>query len=580
MPDLFTYSQKTYGGTVYRLIVLTTMAVIVGAVVSMAVLSFVETVRKLNDILLISHRTRVALLDSPFVLAIVTVLVPTIGGALVGWLLSRLSTEQRPLGPPDIIAAVQLRSPPPSTRDGLVSTLAAVLSLGSGASVGQYGPTAYIGSIVGSVMAKFSFRIPNLQAIAIACGVAAAISTAFNAPLAGLVFAHEVILRHYSLQAFAPATVASATGYIFANLIFEHEPLFIVEFSGVMFTYEFLLFAVSGVMCAFLAYIYMHMLLRTAKLAAVLPVRKAWRPAIAGFVVGMVALQLPDVLGVGSEALRFATIEGSFQSTELFVLIIAKLILTVLCIGFGFAGGVFSPSLLIGILTGALFWHLLEAFGIPNSGVEVYAICAMMALTSPVIGAPLTTILIIFELTRNYDLTIATMVGVVFANLLSYRMFGRSLFDVQLARKGINLAHGRERALLENKLLVDLPHSDFQTIYMDKTPAEVQQLLLQNGRAEGVVLDNHNKYQAMVRLQDVLSSDAALTQSMRTDWLVFNETTSLWDAMQALHGFVGEGVPIVSAADSTLIGLVTEADIISAYLTTAHDLRAEENESV
>ena len=580
MPNRPTYSHKTHGGTAYRLIVLTAMAVVVGAIVSVAVLGFVEAVRHLNDILFISHRTRVALFDTPFLLAAITVLVPTLGGALVGWLLKRFSSEQRPLGPADIIATVQLRSKPPKTRDGVVSTLAALLSLGFGASVGQYGPTAYIGSIVGSVVAKFSFRIPNLQAIAVACGVAAAISTAFNAPLAGLVFAHEVILRHYSLQAFAPVTVAAATGYIFANLIFKHEPLFIVEFSGVQYTHEFFIFALTGIACAFLACAYMHSLLRCSKFATALPINQIWRPALAGLAVGVVALQLPDVLGIGSEALRFATIEGSFGSVELFVLILAKLALTVVCVGFGFAGGVFSPSLLIGILTGALFWQMLEVFGIPNSGVEVYAICAMMSLTSPVIGAPLTTILIVFELTRNYDLTIATMVGVVFANLLSYRMFGRSLFDVQLAAKGINLAHGRERALLENKLLVDLPHSDLLTIEDDQTCEQVKLHLINSERAEAVVVNDDNQYQAMVRLQDVVLTSASLTQVMRGNWLSFNEKTSLWGAMQALHGFIGEGVPIVSTTNQELIGVVTEADIIAAYLATVHDLRAEENESV
>ena len=118
-------------------------------------------------------------------------------------------------------------------------------------------------------------------------------------------------------------------------------------------------------------------------------------------------------------------------------LVAAKIGLTALCIGFGFAGGVFSPALLIGILFGALFWTVLNGLtGIETSGIAVYAICGMMALTSPVIGAPLTTILIVFELTRNYDLTIAAMVAVVFSNLIAYRTFGRSLFDVQLGRVG------------------------------------------------------------------------------------------------------------------------------------------------
>ena len=131
------------------------------------------------------------------------------------------------------------------------------------------------------------------------------------------------------------------------------------------------------------------------------------------------------------------------------MLIFAKILLTALCIAAGFSGGVFSPALLIGSLIGALFWTVISGLGgIATSGVAVYAIGAMMAFASAVIGAPLTCILIVFELTRNYDITIAAMVAVVFSNLVSHRFFGRSLFDVQLARRGMDFSMGRDRAHL------------------------------------------------------------------------------------------------------------------------------------
>ena len=155
-------------------------------------------------------------------------------------------------------------------------------------------------------------------------------------------------------------------------------------------------------------------------------------------------------------------------------MVTAKIVLTAICIGFGFAGGVFSPSLLIGILFGALCWMLIDATGVvATSGVVAYAICGMMAVTSAVIGAPLTTILIVFELTRNYDLTIAAMVSVVFSNLVVYRVFGRSLFDVQLARRGVDLSLGRDRAWLSTQLVSDLAKADFAQCRQHDTVGEV-----------------------------------------------------------------------------------------------------------
>ena len=163
-------------------------------VVSLCALAFIECVQWLNDWLLVSPRTRIQFDDSPMLVAAATVLVPAIGGLVVGFILTRLTVEKRPLGPPDTILMVQTGSTPPSIRSGLLSSLAAIVSLGSGASVGQYGPMVYLGTLVGSLASKLKLDVPNIQSIAIASGVAAAISTAFNAPIAGLVFAHEVIL--------------------------------------------------------------------------------------------------------------------------------------------------------------------------------------------------------------------------------------------------------------------------------------------------------------------------------------------------------------------------------------------------
>ena len=570
-------SFRTIG---YRIAILSLLALVLGSLASLAAIAFIESVDWLNDVLLISPRSRVQV-QNPLLLSIATILVPMLGGLVVGIVIHRYSAEQRPLGPPDAIRAVQLRAPLPSIRSGVVSTFAAIVSIGSGASVGQYGPMVYMGAIAGNLVSRLKIPIANLPTIAIACGVAAAISTAFNAPIAGLVFAHEVILRHYSLQAFAPTTVAAATGYVMSNIVFERPPLFLVEFSGVSHGYEFALFALLGFICAFLSVGFMRSIFYIGAIAPKLPFPAKYRPVLAGLIVGMVALQLPDVLGVGKETLRFATIEGAFESWELILLVVAKMGLTAVCIGLGFAGGVFSPSLLIGILFGAFSWTLLELIGVPNSGVVVYAICGMMALTSPIIGAPLTTILIVFELTHNYDLTISAMVAVVFANLLAFRLLGRSMFDVVLARAGVDLSLGRDRALLEHTKIINLPITDFARVDLNDTTQRVIEKLQQDGRSEAVVIDSKGIYQGIIRIVDLLGPDSnSISENLRVDSPVFDEDTTLWQGMSALEGFVGEAVPIVSAVDATLIGMIAESELITAYQKIAKGLRSEENEAV
>lgn len=575
--------QRFSATVLYRIVALSLLGTVIGVIVSLCALGFIECVQWLNDQLLVSPRTRIQFEQNPILVAAATILVPAAGGLIVGFIFSKLVREKRPLGPPDTILMVQTASQPPTVKSGLLSTFAAIVSLGSGASVGQYGPMVYLGTLVGAIADKLRLDIPNIRAIGIASGVAAAISTAFNAPIAGLVFAHEVILRHYSIQAFAPTTVAAAAGYVVANVIFEQPPLFRVAFDGVQHGYEFALFALVGVLSALLALAYMKAILFASAFAARSGIPAIFRPMLAGLVLGFVALGLPDVLGIGKETLRFATIEGAFGIGELSLILVAKIAVTALCLGFGFAGGVFSPALLIGILFGALFGSAIDQLTpLAHSGMVPYAICGMMAVTSPVIGAPLATILIVFELTRSYDLTIAAMVSVVFANLVSYRLFGRSLFDVQLRNRGFDLSLGRGSAILAERRISELMHDDFLSFApQDKTSLALKKLAA-SGRSEGLVIGPNGDFLGIVRLQSCVThkSSGAVSDVADTGALRFDEHTSIWLAMEAFREFFGEIAPVVSADGKRLLGVVSESAVIDAYLNTVDRLRREENESV
>ena len=567
------------GSPLYRILVLTATALVLGFAASFAAILFVECVVWLNNLLLVSPRTRIQYEESPWIVPAATVAVPTLGGLIVGVLLRHCSRHRRPLGPPDVIQAVQFRAPLPDARSGIVSTVAATVSLGFGASVGQYGPMVYLGAMFGSAVSRLRLRISNLPAIAVACGVAAAISTAFNAPIAGLVFAHEVVLRHYSTQAFAPTTIAAATGYVVANVVFERPALFLVDFTGVGHGHEFVLFGLLGVLSAGVAIAFMSAVLGGARLAARLPGPAALRPAAAGIVLGLTALWLPEILGIGQEMLRFATIEDAFDLAELPVLLIAKIALTALCVGFGFAGGVFSPALLIGALFGALFWGAVTAATqIENSGVAVYAICGMMAVTSPVIGAPLTTILIVFELTRNYDITIAAMVAIVMSNLIAHRVFGRSLYDVQLAEKGIDLFQGRDRARLDAARVAEHGVDGFARANADEPVREVQERLARTHQREAFVVDRGGGFLGVIHDGSGAGGDhARVADVMEAPTVRFDETTTVWQAVGRMDALADEAIPVVDSKSGALIGVVTKAALVQAYQDVAQELRREEN---
>jgi CIC family chloride channel protein len=562
------------------MLVLTGVALVVGGAASLAAIALVELVSLLNTGLLVAPKARVQWESLPLLVATTTVLVPTLGGLMVGLAHRHLSPAGRPLGPPDVIEAVQFHKPLPGLRDGVISTATAALSLGAGASVGQYGPMVYLGAIFGGFARRLRLGVPNLASIAIGCGVAAAISTAFNAPIAGVLFAHEVVLRHYATRAFAPVTVASVSGYFVANVIFERPALFRIESPGIAHGYEFVLVAALGLLVAVGAILFMRLLLSIGPTLARWITRPELRTAMAGLAVGLTALALPDVLGIGTSTLRFATIDGAFGLNEVIVLIVAKTVLTALCIGAGFSGGAFSPSLLIGSLIGVFFWIMASSIaGVPTSGAAIYAICGMMGFASAVIGAPLTCILIVFELTRNYDVTIAAMVAVVFSNLLSHRAFGRSLFDVQLARRGIDFSLGRDRARLAALKVVDHLQPEAVTANADDAPEHVADRLREQGWREAFVLDRDGKLLG-VFTPGIHCDIGSVRPGTVPARLVFDDTTNLAEAMERLRSFVGDAVPVVSGESGKYLGAVSEADLVSAWLDESARLRKEENASI
>ena len=571
--------------TVTRIASIAVLGMVAGALASLAAIAFVEMVAVLNRWLLISPRSRFMVDDAQWLL-LATVCVPAAGGLIVG-IVHRYIPERRSHGPPDVIRSVQGLDGRIPARSGFLSALASVVSLGAGASVGQYGPLAHLGATLGSLVARVNRHSRWMATVGVGCGVASAISTAFNAPIAGIIFAHEVVLRHYSLRAFAPITVAATIGYVIANVVFERPPLFRVEALTSSSAPEFLGFILIGVGGAFVAVLYMRAILYSSRIARTLPVADYLKPMLAGAVLGLAAIWMPDILGIGKETLRFAVIDHAFAPGELAFLLAAKILATALCIGFGFAGGVFSPALLIGILFGALAGNGAELLlGDLRSDIAIYAICGMVAVTSAVIGAPLTTILIVFELTRNYDLATAAMVSVVFSNLVSYRIFGRSLFDVQLRMRGFDLSAGRDKVMLDHRLIAGYVTRDYTALAPDTSLGEAKSRLLEAHSHEGYVVDAGGFYLGTVKLEELvtqeesggLGPDATVARLAKPEALILTAETSIWAAMEQMGDFVGESIPVLEDGDGgRMLGVVYEASIVKAYLDTTNDIRREEN---
>lgn len=567
-------------GGVIRFLGLVLLGALIGGLAALAAVGFVAAVLWLNDLLLISPRGRM-MFAHPEWLVVATVLVPALGGLVVGQL-HRAIPERRPHTPADVIAAVQTRRGRLPARAGVLSALSGLVSLGAGASVGQYGPLVHMGASLGSAAARLLRLGRSEDNITIACGVAAAIATAFNAPLAGIVFAHEVVLRHYALRAFAPVAAAALVGHVIATNVLARGALFHVAEPALPRPWEFAVFLAIGGLGALVAGAYMRSILAVGRLAGRLPLAPPLRPALAGAMLGVVALWVPDILGMGQETLRFATIAGAFGGFELGVVLVLKLAATALCLGMGFGGGVFSPALVIGTLFGALCGTLVAAAGGAQDTFVFYAVCGMVAVTAPVIGAPLTSLLIVFELTGSYALTTAALASVTLASPIAAQLFGRSLFDIQLAGRGLDLSSGRSRAVLEDARLEQLMSQEGVTLRPDASVAEAVARLGRAGHGEAYLVDAEGRYRGSVTLADleVIREQGEEARTVddcpQTPRPVLGPQTSVWTAMRQLQEMTGEAIAVVDD-DDTFLGVVFEASIARAFLRYSDELRREEH---
>ena len=583
------------------------LAAFVGLMASVASEVFVLGIAWINEVLFVAPHAREDA-DPAVLLPWFTVFAPVVGGLIVGGLLLLLRGN-RPHGIPDVIFASQTGGSHIPVRTGLLTTFTNFTSIGFGASVGMYGPLASLGAFVGSLLAKVTADHRRLGVIAVACGVSSAISTAFNAPIAGVIFAHEVILRHYSIRAFAPVTISAYVSQVMATEVFNRPRLLEVGEVSIQHAYEYGAFLLVGVVGAVVALFYMRGVLLSGKLAGKLPLPVWAKPPLAGLALGLVCLGVPELLGAGLETTKATlnieqvrggnpdyitgmTTMNAIINTEvvlkalllLAVLCLGKSIMTGFCLGMGFGGGVFSPALFVGATFGAVFGLALEALVPGSLNLSFYAICGMGAVTSAVIGAPISTILVVFELTENYDLAKAVLISVVFSNIICSRLFGRSLFDVQLLARGFDFSLGKDKVVLQQKTIRDYVTHEFVKVTPETRCSQALDRLLAADQTEGYIVNESDTYLGQITLNELLQiqrnpakADPPVGDIAQHEQITLTDMTSIFAAMKKVEDFVGESVPVVSAKDHLkLVGVIPEGNIFKAYSDAIGEIREEE----
>jgi CIC family chloride channel protein len=416
-------------------------------------------------------------------------IAPAVGGLIVGPLVHFLLPGRRAHGLADVIEASALRGGRLEVRTGIIAALANVLSIGAGASVGREGPAVHLGAAVASGIGTI-LRLPRtLARTLLGCGAAAAVAASFNAPIAGALFASEVVIGHYALNAFAPVVVASVVGTVVSRAHFGGYPAFILADFPEVSIWEFPAVTGLGILAGVTAALFLVAVKLAQEAGGRMPGPPWLRPAIGGLMVGMIAMPIPGVLGIGYGVTE-AALANNLTLVTLVVVCGAKLVATSISLGFGFGGGVFSPSLVIGATLGGAYGVVATAvFPEFSSGPSAYAVIGMGAVAASVLGAPISTTLIVFEMTGDYSLTMAVMLATVVSAAVYRHLAGQSFFHWQLEQRGLDLHGGFEAALLRGIRVGSTMSVDCDVIHPQAGLEEIRAALQRSRSGELFVVD-------------------------------------------------------------------------------------------
>lgn len=502
-------------------------------------------------------------------------MAPAIGGLIIGPIVYRFAREAKGHGVPEVMESIALRGGAIRPRTMFAKITASAICIGSGGSVGREGPIVQIGSALGSIFGQFMrVRGSRLRTL-VACGTAAGIAGTFNAPVAGALFAMEVILSDFGISQFSPIVVSSVAATAVSRHFLGDFPAFVIPPYELKSIFEMIPFAILGVLSAFTALAFIIVLYKTEDLFERIRVPGSLKPAIGGLLVGTIGIFCPHVFGVGYDSISLA-LESQMVWYFLLLLVFLKLVATSVTIGSGGSGGIFAPSLFLGAMLGGLVGtvvHTLVPSATGSSGA--YALVGMGAVAAGAMHAPITSILMIFELTNDYRIILPLMLACIISVLITSRLKRDSIYTLKLSRRGIDLLHGQEINVLRSLPVAKVMRTDCETIHANAPFRQLLDLTVNSAHGSFFVVDHGNRVVGVISVHDVrkliyelddLKPIIVAHDLMEPVRHYCKPNDTLDTVMVAFAKLKTDELPVVSDdRERRLIGMVSQTDVIDAY---------------
>lgn len=453
--------------------------------------------------------------------------------------------------------------------------VASAITLGTGGSAGQEGPIAQIGGAIGSQFGQAFQMSGSRLKILVACGVSGGVAATFNAPIAGVFFAHEIVLlSSFELSSFTSIVIASGMATVVSRALLGNIPAFAVPPYVVGSSTELLFYLVLGGILGVLAVAFIDIHFRIKDAFSRLKMSPLFKPVLGGLLVGIIGIAFPQVFGNGYEFME-TVLDGGGVWYLLAALVLFKALATSITIGSGLPGGIFAPSLYLGAVTGGAFGTLLKVL-FPAMAISpgAYALVGMGAFLSAVTHAPMTAIFLLFEMTSSYQVIVPIMLTCVIGTSISRHFKKESIETEELARAGISLEAGKERNIMKSIRVGDIMVRDPESVPESMSLGQFTQFVASTHHTNFPLVNRTGELTGIISVQDFMGvaferdlMDLVVLKELATSKVVtVHEDDNVDQAMKKIGYRNIEQLPVVDVETGRrLVGIVSRRDMISAY---------------
>ena len=512
------------------------------------------------------------------------IVAPVTGGLLVGWINTNLIPKDQARVIPGVIEALSERGGRISGKKAFGEFAGNIIAVGSGASMGREAPTVALGAALASLLGQKLDLSEKQMRTLLGCGVAAGIAASFNAPIAGVLFALEVILADYAVATFTPIVLSSVIATVITRSELGNYPVFAIPKFELVSGWEIPAYIGLGIFCGLIAAFIVKLLPKVRAQFERHVSSSLFRPAVAGFILGCVALLLPEIMSIGYGTVNSILLEQILSDSLgwaipltlfLAILLVAKVGTSMICSAGGFGGGMIGPSLFMGATAGALFGYIAHGiFPEYSETFGAYALVGSGALLAATVQAPMSTILMIFELSGDYHIMVPLMAACVVAALVKRAFGAESVITESLEARGIETGWGLERSWMRAVPIKRIPWRSIPTVSEHARLEELKRVYISSGKGCVQVTDSDGLMIGIVTFEDLkewlldptLDHAVVASEVANRNVKTVSEKGSLLDAVRILDREEFEQMPVVAADEPRrVLGILSRNAVFSTY---------------